>query len=54
MAVFYSELKSLYLIIKITLTSDTLLAIQAKSFEYKCILVHRTRTKPEENLRLET
>lgn len=32
MAAFYTELKSLYLIIKITKTADALLAIQAKRF----------------------
>lgn len=48
MAAFYSELKSLYLIIKITSTADTLSAIQAKRLEHKCIFDYRTRAKPGE------
>lgn len=54
MAAFYSELESLYLIIKITETADTLLAIQAKRFCTNLFLTTEQEQKPEENLRLET
>lgn len=54
MAAFYSELESLYLIIKITETADTLSATQAKCFCTHLFLTTEQGQKPDENLRLET